>query len=153
MRVRMKIIRTSNIHKDFIELTAHLDSELNARYGQQQSIYDVHNKIDPIDTAIVGYIDDFPVACGCFKRSDNDTIEIKRMYVRKVYRRKGFSTIILQSLENWGGELGFIKALLETGKGQPEAIAFYQKEGYHVIENYGPYKSMENSICMEKFLN
>ena len=57
---------------------------------------------------------------------------------------------ILISLEKWASELGYKKAILETGKGQPEAIALYQKAGYQIIENYGPYKGLDNSVCMGK---
>jgi len=39
---------------------------------------------------------------------------------------------------------------LETGKKQPEAIALYKKSGYKVIPNYGQYKNVSNSVCMQK---
>jgi hypothetical protein len=35
---------------------------------------------------------------------------------------------------------------------QPEAIALYKKSGYEVIENYGQYAGVENSICMKKVI-
>lgn len=146
----MKIVRTNNSNEDFVNLTIQLDSELNERYGIEQSKYDKHNKIDPIDTVIIGYLEGIPVACGCFKNINNQTIEIKRMYVRKEYRRRGLSIKILQSLEKWGSETGYSRAVLETGKGQPEAIALYNKCGFHKIKNYGPYQNLNNSICMEK---
>lgn len=63
----MKIVRTNNTQNDFVGLIDKLDAELNVRYGIQQSEYDEHNLIEPIDTAITGYIDEKPVACGCFK--------------------------------------------------------------------------------------
>lgn len=40
--------------------------------------------------------------------------------------------------------------VLETGKGQPEAIGLYQYMGCQVIDNYPPYEEMANSVCMEK---
>ena len=40
--------------------------------------------------------------------------------------------------------------VLETGIHQQEAIHLYRKSGYLVIENYGPYKNMPESICMQK---
>ena len=43
-----------------------------------------------------------------------------------------------------------MKALLETGSGQPEAIALYKKLGYVQIENYEPYIGSEESVCMGK---
>ena len=72
------------------------------------------------------------------------------MYVFKALRRRGYAQLLLRALETWGAELGFKKALLETGKGQPEAIRLYRKCGFTIIDNYGPYQNMENSVCMEK---
>ena len=57
----MKIVRTNNTNRDFVELTGELDAELNERYGSQQSEYDKHNKI---------VLNDTPVACGCIKNLD-----------------------------------------------------------------------------------
>ena len=149
----MEILRTDNSHKHFIALTAQLDADFNKRYGFQQSKYDKHNKIQPIDTVIIGYVNKIPAACGCFKKFDSRTAEIKRMFVRMDFRRKGLASSVLDSLETWALELGFFKAVFETGKGQPEAISFYEKNRYAVIDNYGPYKAFENSICMEKLID
>ena len=146
----MVTCKTTNSHRDFCALIQALDAELNARYGKEQVLYDKHNVIDPIETALVGYENGLPVACGCFKKIDAKTVEIKRMFVSPKYRRRGFSSQILGTLEAWAAELGFSEARLETGKGQPEAIALYAKMGYAVIPNYEPYVGMENSVCMSK---
>ena len=148
----MFIRKTTNTHQDFYALTRALDAELTVRYGKTQAVYDKHNVIEPINTALVGYEDDVPVTCGCFKKIDDTTVEIKRMFVALNYRRRGFSSRILGELEAWARALGFSEARLETGKGQPEAIALYAKRGYAVIPNYAPYVGMENSVCMAKTL-
>ena len=148
----MDVMRTTNEHPDFIKLTQMLDADLKDRYGALQSYYDQHNVIDPIDTAIVGYVDKKAVACGCFKPINANTIEIKRMFVDPEYRRQGRSIRILKELETWGIERRYRHAILETGKGQPEAIALYTTCGYEITPNYGPYKNMENSVCMKKEL-
>jgi len=146
----MNIVRTNSSDQNFRELCIQLDKELNSRYGKSQSKYDKHNIIEDNQKVIVGYIEGVPVASGCFKALDQATIEIKRMFVKADYRRKGISTSILASIENWAKELGFSIAILETGNKQPEAINLYKKQGYEIIENYGPYIGLENSICMEK---
>ncbi len=86
---RIDIIRTGSAHKDFKFLAGLLDSELSERYGIEQVQYDRHNKIEPIETAIVGYSERVPVACGCFKAMDSQTIEIKRLFVSQENRKKG----------------------------------------------------------------
>jgi len=148
----MELRRTTNSDVDFKALTQALDAELSMRYGTLQKQYDTHNVIDAIETALVGYDEKTPIACGCFKVIANDTVEIKRMFVALASRRKGFSHALLTSLEQWACELGYTKAVLETGKGQPEAIALYRKCGYEVISNYGVYVGLENSVCMQKTL-
>ncbi|ATB70918.1 GCN5-related N-acetyltransferase [Sulfurospirillum diekertiae] len=144
--------KTTNMHEDFCALTHALDLELNRRYGKEQALYDKHNVLDPIETALIGYEDNLPVACGCFKKIDDTTVEIKRMFVQPNYRRRGLSSRLLLELHAWAEECGFLYAQLETGKGQPEAIALYTKMGYAVIPNYAPYVGMENSVCMRKVL-
>ena len=146
----MKIMRTNNSNSDFKELCFQLDNDLNERYGKAQSKYDKHNTIENNQTVIVGYFEEIPVASGCFKAIDENSIEIKRMYVKPAHRRKGFATKILSGLESWAKELGYSFVRLETGKGQPEAIDLYKKAGYEVTENYGPYIGIENSVCMKK---
>jgi len=148
----MHLKRTSNTHVDFKVLTQHLDAELSSRYGTLQKQYDAHNVIDSLDTALVGYDETKPIACGCFKVISNDTVEIKRMFVSFESRRRGFSRALLGALERWAYELGYAKAVLETGKGQPEAIALYTQCGYERIYNYGVYSGLKNSVCMQKEL-
>ncbi len=116
--MKMKLKKTNNRDQDFINLTQQLDRELTDRYGILQASYNKHNVIEFIDIAIVGYMDNLPVACGCFKEVDKKTIEIKRMYVSKPVRRRGISMFILNSLEKWAAKLNYTKAILETGKGQ-----------------------------------
>lgn len=149
----MEIMRTDSCNQGFRALCTRLDRDLDGRYGRAQEKYDQHNIIEDNGTVIVGYLDDIPVAGGCFKILDPETIEIKRMFVVPEHRRKGYSTRLLIALEEWARELEFSIALLETGKGQPEAIQLYQTQGYEIIENYGPYAGVENSLCMKKRLD
>jgi ribosomal protein S18 acetylase RimI-like enzyme len=53
-------------------------------------------------------------------------------------------------VESWAAELNYPECILETGKNQPEAIRLYKKAGYAIINNYGQYENVENSVCMKK---
>ena len=146
----MNLKERATTHPDFITLTRKLDEDLAARYGDAQTKYDTHNTVQSIPTAMVGYENGIPVACGCFKKISRGRVEIKRMYVAPDFRGEGMAQTLLTALEYWAARLGYEKVRLETGKGQPEAIGLYKKAGYSVIPNYGPYKKLENSVCMEK---
>lgn len=148
----MEIIRTDSKNQNFIELVCLLDIELNSRYGILQKDYDIYNNVDSVDTVVLGYIDDKPAGCGCFKTYSKDTVEIKRMMVKSEFRGTGLAGAILADLEKWAKEKGFTKSVLETGIKQPEAIRFYTKHGYTRIDNYGQYRDNPNSICMSKEL-
>lgn len=144
------IIKTDSDNADFKSLIRLLDQDLLAIYGEQQSFFDQFNKTDAIKHVIVLYADDEPVACGAMKQYDAGAMEVKRMFVKEEYRGQKLGLRVLQSVEAWAKELGYSSCVLETGTGQDAAIALYQNNGYHIIENYGPYIGVENSVCMMK---
>jgi len=144
------LIRTDSDHEDFRYLITFLDRELSERDGDEHSFYAQFNTVDAIKHVVVAYIKNEPVGCGSIKAFDDESVEIKRMYVSNLQRRKGVAQEILAELEQWAAELGFERCVLETGTKQPEAIALYQKLGYSIIPNYGQYAGIENSVCMQK---
>lgn len=146
------IIRTDSENEDFHELVRLLDIDLAIRDGADHSFYAQFNKIDTIKNVVVAFQNEYPIGCGAFKKYDDETVEIKRMFVRPEYRGKGIAGIILTELENWASDVGFKFAVLETGKKQPEAIRLYEKSGYAFVPNYGQYAGMETSVCMKKSL-
>ncbi|MEJ2193880.1 MAG: GNAT family N-acetyltransferase [Ignavibacteriaceae bacterium] len=146
----IQIIRTNSENKDFIELVKHLDIELAERDGEDHPYYAQFNKIDKIKFVVIAYENEKPVGCGAIKQYEPRTMEIKRMYVLPENRGRGIANKILSELEIWATELAFKKCILETGKKQPEAIRLYQKNGYNLIQNYGQYAQVENSVCFEK---
>ncbi len=148
----LEIIRTNSDNKDFQELVRLLDEDLSVRDGAEHSFYAQFNKIDAIRHAVVIYSENKAIGCGAFKKYDDKTVEIKRMFVRVENRGKNIGVEILNELEKWASEENFDFAILETGKNQPEAIRLYEKSGYETIPNYGQYEGIENSVCMKKRL-
>ena len=147
-----QILKTDSKNVDFVKLTNLLDDDLNVRYGQKQEQYNKYNKLDGINNAVVIYSDKVPVACGAFKKYDDETVELKRIFVVKENRGHGFSKIIVSKLEEAARASGFRFTVLETGKKQPEAISLYKNSGYEIIQNYGQYAGDDNSVCMKKIL-
>ena len=146
------LYRTTNEHPDFRRMVNALDEDLLIRNGETQNLYHQYNKINHINHAIVVYANDKPVGCGCFKRFDDQTVEMKRMFILPQMRGKQLAAQLLQELEHWALEEGFTKAVLETGVKQVEAIRLYKVAGYSLTENYGQYEGMEDSICYRKEL-
>jgi putative acetyltransferase len=146
----LKLLKTDAQNLDFVALVQLLDAELAIRDGAEHSFYNQYNKITDIRHIIIAYHNNIPIGCGAIKEYASDTMEIKRMFTSYDFRGKGAATIILNELQQWSSQLGYKKCILETGKKQPEAISLYIKNGFRIIENYGQYTGVDNSVCFEK---
>lgn len=93
------------------------------------------------------------VACGALRRMEDGVAEIKRMFVAPDFRGRGYSKAILAELERLAIEQGYLTLRLETGDRQPEAIALYERAGFHRILSFGIYADSKHSVCFEKHLS
>jgi len=148
----LEIVRTDSNNEDFVNLVKLLDADLAQRDGEDHSFYAQFNNIDNLKHVVIAYQNGEPIGCAAIKEYGQKAVEIKRMYTALEKRGKGVATMILTGLETWATELGFEECVLETGKRQPEAIALYKKNGYKIIDNYGQYVGVENSLCFGKKL-
>lgn len=149
----MKIIRTNSESPDFQKLASRMEEELRIRDGDEQEFYASLNQIGKLAQVLVAYEEDKPVGCGALRSFDEESIEIKRMYVEPDCRGKDFATALLAELEKWASELSYNSLVLETGKKQPEAITLYKKTGFSQIPRFGRYLNSVNSICFKKTLS
>ena len=78
---------------------------------------------------------------------DENKIEIKKLYVLPEFRQSGIFDIVLTDLEQWAKENNYNNAVLEARHPYNKELNIYEKNGYQVIENFGDYKYIENSIC------
>ena len=150
----MNVVLTDGRDKDFIELCRLLDENLNEIVGgeKQREQYIQYNTLDDIHDVVLVYIDKVSVGCAGFKHYEDRIAEVKRVYVRKAYRGKGISNVLLHTLEESARIKGYGKLVLETGASLVAAMGLYVKRGYKRIDNYGQYQDMPESICMEKLL-
>lgn len=150
MKDKVRIVKTTSENPDFVNLIAALDKSLWKRYPELKSDYWGNNILEINPNVVILYLKEKAFGCGCFKKYDKNTIEIKRMFVSPEVRGMGLAQTILIELESWASSLGYSFSVLETLYKQKEAIALYQKTGYDIVENYEPYVGLENSICMRK---
>lgn len=149
----MKVVHTNSQNTDFIALVRELDKYLSVKDGDAHEFYDQYNGIESLNDVVLVYNEQGEaVACGAFKPYEKNEAEIKRMYVRPAARGNGLATIVLQALEQKALEKGLQHSILETGKYMEDAVAFYKKNGYNEIPNFGQYEGIDNSICFRKDL-
>jgi putative acetyltransferase len=135
-----------------VELRAAQREEIEARYGGPSEPGPVPTGLD-VTTFFVAFADDgSPVGCGGLRQLDATHGEIKRMFVRADHRGTGVSTALLRRLELFARDAGWSRLVLETGLLQPDAMRFYDREGYTRIPNFGYYADSDDSVCFEKIL-
>lgn len=87
------------------------------------------------------------VGCGALQTLDAGTAEVKRMYVAPEARGTGAATAVLRALEEQARARGAATLVLATGDRQPDAIRFYEREGYEPTDGYGPYVGQPMARC------
>jgi GNAT superfamily N-acetyltransferase len=73
------------------------------------------------------------VAGGAFKRTDDATAEIKRVWTSSRHRRQGLARVVMAELEREAAARGYREVELTTGARQPEAVALYLSLGYEPL--------------------
>lgn len=100
---------------------------------------------------VIARDEDLAMGCGGFRPVDERCAEIKRMFVRRAARRRGFGRLILRHLESEARRRGFRTIVLETGCQNAEARALYESEGYFPIPAFLGYVGIPISRCYAKW--
>jgi GNAT superfamily N-acetyltransferase len=146
----IKVVKTTSENPDFISLIKTFDVFLWERYPELKNDYWGNNLIEFNPNVIIIYLGEIAVGCGCFKKYNANTVELKRMFVSPEARGLGLAQRVIKELENEAIKQGFKAMILETLYRQIEAINLYQKVGFEIVENYEPYIGLTNSVCMCK---
>lgn len=147
-------VKTDGENPDFISLCEKLDIALGNIIGadRQKEKYDRLNQRNDIHDVIVIYKDNVPVGCGAYKFYDDETVELKRIYINESERGIGLSKELVRRLEADARIAGYRYAILETGYLLSNAVELYKAMGYKQIPNFGPYVGNDESLCMRKKL-
>ena len=90
------------------------------------------------------------IGCGALRELEPGVAELKRMFVRRPFRGKGFGRQLLEQLERRAQDAGVHTLRLETGWMLEDALSLYRAAGYTEIPLYGEYIGSPYSLCMEK---
>ena len=156
----MHIQAASFDHPDAQRLVEEVQQEYVVRYGEEDSTpMTVEEFAAPRGLFLLGYRDGEAVASGGWRAHDGDEpffedgdAELKRMYVVPHARGRGLARAMLAELERSARAAGRLRAILETGTAQPEAIALYETSGYEEIRKFGVYRGDDDSRCFGKIL-
>jgi GNAT superfamily N-acetyltransferase len=87
---------------------------------------------------------------GAFKRYDEHTAELKRIWTRSDLRQQGLARKIVYELEAQAARQGYSKIYLTTGFRQPEATQLYLKSGYTALFDVSVDPEVYGHLAFEK---
>lgn len=88
--------------------------------------------------------------CGGIKMFGAEYGEVKRMYVRPVFRGKGLGKAMLNHLVEYMRDRNVDVLRIETGIYEVEAIGLYEGFGFQRRGPFGDYVEDPNSVFLEK---
>ena len=93
--------------------------DIEASYLLRGGVFRV---LEEQDGAIVGAYGLYPI--------DGEVCELRKMYLPKAYRGRGFGKMLLEDALAKARELGFARVVLETASVLTEAIGLYESYGF-----------------------
>ena len=136
--------------QDYAMLAQKLDEYYFELVGDIQFKYAEVNKPHNMNAVCVVYEGEEPIACGAWKKIDDETAEIKRIYVLPEHRRKGAASMIVTAMEADAAKTGRKRFILETARTTADSASLYLSLGYEEIDYYGSPAGAENCRCFKK---
>jgi len=118
--------------------------------GELNSIAVQYNK--PQGALVLAYDGEVAIGCTGIRKFDNDTAELKRMFVQENYRGHWIAQRMLVLAIEKAKQIGYRKIRLDTLPGMKEAQRLYRALGFYEIASYR-FSPVEGTIFMEKILS
>ncbi len=123
--------KLDTVRELFTEYVEELDEDLNFQKFEDE-IKDPLDKYGPPDGCLlVAYWYNEPAGCIALQRLPGDQLcEMKRLYVKPVYREHGIGDDLIKKLLEVAKEHGFKSMVLDTLERLKEAIRLYEYNGF-----------------------
>lgn len=135
-----------------VQLIAELDEYLNGLPYTPESrhAFSVDKLVREGVAFFVLRYEEKAAGCGGIKLFGTEYGEVKRMFVRPVYRGLGLGKAILDRLAEHARDRHVNLLRLETGIYQTEAIGLYERYGFERRPPFGEYQENRMTIFFEK---
>lgn len=152
--IKLAYEETDQVQRLFSEYTRMLvetDSELGDYLqiqGYDAELLHLTEKYGlPYGRLYLAYVDGDAAGCIGLRRMDEETCEMKRLYVRPKYRGIDIASRLVERLIEDAGQIGYRTMLLDTLPFLQGAIHLYRKYGFYEIERYND-SPVEHAVYM-----
>jgi GNAT superfamily N-acetyltransferase len=118
------------------ELNELFDAQYPGRAAKPGSVTTPEEMAAPHGAFLVGWEGERAVAIGGLRGLDDETGEIKRMYVVPAARSRGVGRALLSALEEAARERGYARVRVDAGPEQRHSIDLFRRTGYVEIAKY-----------------
>jgi N-acetylglutamate synthase-like GNAT family acetyltransferase len=119
----------------------------------EQDMAKFQQYMPPAGRLLLAEYEESIAGCAGLRKIGEDIGEIKRMYVKPEFRRKGIGKVLLQTIINEARVIGYSKIRLDSALYAASAQALYHSFGFQDIQPYAgseiPEKYHQNWIFME----
>jgi len=134
-------------------LVAEVQQEYVTRYGGPDgAVVDAGEFDPPAGLFLVAEVAGEPAGCGAWRVHQPGAVEVKRVYVRPRFRRRGLAQAIMSALERSAAGAGHRAVVLNSGGRQPEALALYAGLGYRPVPGFGVYADSPGAVFLGREL-
>ncbi|OUL28042.1 GNAT family N-acetyltransferase [Nostoc sp. T09] len=102
----------------------------------EQYMSQLEEFVPPSGRLLLGEYDNKIAGCACLRNIGANIGEIKRMYVRPEFQRKGIGRSLLIAIINEASHIGYAKLRLDTAPFTKAALSLYRSLGFYEIEPY-----------------
>lgn len=108
---------------------------------------------EPAGRLFLILVENKPAGCIALRKIDDETCEMKRLFVRDEFRGLGLGKLLIEKLIEEASAAGYRKMRLDTlPEKMPRAVALYKNYGFEPIEAYY-YNPYGETLFMEKSLS
>ncbi|OQX90596.1 MAG: GNAT family N-acetyltransferase [candidate division Zixibacteria bacterium 4484_95] len=104
--------------------------------------------VPPYGRLILAYIGSKVAGCVALRRFDEHTCEMKRLYVRPRFRKKGLGRKLAIAVIEEAKKIGYKSMRLDTLSFMKEALMLYKSLGFKKIDRYR-YNPIEGAMFLE----
>ena len=91
---------------------------------------------EPDGRLYLALLNDKEVGCVALRRFNDDSAELKRLYIRNGYRGLGISKLLIKRVIQDAVDIGYKNILLDTLDTMKPAITLYESFGFKEIDAY-----------------
>ena len=142
----VKIVKRDAASPDTLRIFAEYDDFMLGFLGEDAKYYARYDSAENIQAVWLAYAGGETAGCAAFRGLSAEIGELKRLFVKEEYRRRGVSRLLARAVEEHARASGCRILTLGTRATLAPAMALYKSIGYHETNREGLYLEMEKTL-------